>query len=171
MISFFCIVRSSRLVGAEHTGLVRDMSVREQIANMNPPSVDDLRRTASSDERRHNKMRDDFVIVVQAVCDLIVDAARDAIASGKSSFRIFNVCDQLSLPTRHTSIKPLTFFTGFWRPETRSHDRQPFVDAGIDISMLSAIQSVLHDRQYRVTDVSDPSISYAHVLEIGLTPA
>lgn len=133
------------------------------------PSAARLRSTTNVDERRASAMRADFVLIFQELCKLIVDRARDAIAANHSSFRLFNVCEDLVLPLkRHTNIKPYTFFTGFWSTETHAHNTQPFIDAGIDTMMLEALQRAFSARQYHIQDVSNPNISFAHVLQIDI---
>lgn len=114
-------------------------------------------------------IRHDFVVVFSALCDFIVSRVRLSAMRGKTTFRLFNVCDSIEVAesARMTRIRPQTFFLGFWNPETKTHSTEAFREAGVEVMMLEALQQAFSPRGYTIKDVSDPSRSLQHVLEVS----
>lgn len=62
-----------------------------------------------------------------------------------------------------TNIQVKTLFIGFWKPETKTHDIQPFRDAGTDVLL-----NVINDKIKPMTleNISDRTKSFKMVFEL-----
>ena len=110
----------------------------------------------------------DFELVFTALCHYIVSRARQAARWKKTTFTIFDMCNEIDVPNRQTNIQYKTFFTGFWDPATRTHSTERFQEAGITTMMLERIQKAFRPRGFIIDDVSDPSRSLHQVLTVTM---
>jgi hypothetical protein len=75
--------------------------------------------------------------------------------------------DWIELDTKKTNIKPMTFFTGFWDTETEAFHYESFTEAGIKKMVFEKAVEILKEKEYDLTDISDPSKSKKKVCKIS----
>ena len=118
----------------------------------------------------YNPIQHDFDVALKAAISIIVRRAREVVFQ-KKTFRIFNISDRMGRENRQTNIQNITFFHGFWDKEARKHRCDVFEAAGVHTMLLEALNVVLGPKGYELKDVSDPALSFNHVLEVTLRPS
>lgn len=116
-----------------------------------------------------NLIRDAMINIIQ---DLILQKIVSSDDNSLKKIIVFNIFDKLSsdiISAKKTSVKPKTFFTGFWQTSSRTYNLNPFHEAGISL-MIDEINVYLADSDIVLKDISDPSKSFKHVIEITIPP-
>ena len=78
-----------------------------------------------------NLIRDAMINIIQ---DLILQKIVSSDDNSLKKIIVFNIFDKLSseiISAKKTSVKPKTFFTGFWQTSSRTYNLNPFHEAGI----------------------------------------
>ena len=119
-------------------------------------------------ESTETSIAHDFGLIFGELCTHILARARVAMHRDKTSFTMFNVCDQLDVKNRQTRIKYITFFRGFWNRETRTHETDRFKSAGVERMMLEELQRCFEPKGYSIEDISRSSLSFNHVLMVTM---
>tara|TARA_B100000035_G_scaffold313542_1_gene327504 strand:+ start:1849 stop:2304 length:456 start_codon:yes stop_codon:yes gene_type:complete len=116
-----------------------------------------------------NLLRDALINIIK---DIILQKIVSSDDNSLKKIIVFNIFDKLSseiISSKKTSVKPKTFFTGFWQSSSRTYNLNPFHEAGIS-TMTDEINTYIKDSKIVLKDISDPTKSLKHVLEITIPP-